>query len=117
MGRAGLLPPGAEVGEERLAGGGRDIVLPQPADGGEGAAHLVQVVAAPRTAGEVRLETGTLRVRQGVLQVVGNQLDEFLTAQIVRDGAYGVTLPPDSAPVRDAPLNGRGGAAPVDWSR
>src|ERR1700737_3477537 len=52
----------------------------------DGDAHLREVVAAVRTQREVLLEPPPVARAQGVLEIVGYQLDQLLTGHLVRFG-------------------------------
>src|SRR6266540_4086612 len=76
--------PSAERVQERLLRSGREGLSREAPSELRGLSHLRQVDATRRTVAEVHLEARPHRRRQRVLEVVRDQLDELLAAQVVR---------------------------------
>src|SRR3981081_2747219 len=75
-----------EGAEELLAQLGGDRFPLEGSGEPDGDAHLREVVAAVRTQREVLLEPPPVARAQGVLEIVGYQLDQLLTGHLLRLG-------------------------------
>ena len=77
-----LAAPRAEGGEQLVLQAGRELLGLDAAAERDRLLELIDVVAAGVALGQVRLEADPVVVRQGVLEVVGDDLDELAAGHL-----------------------------------
>ena len=109
----GVVFPAAEGVEEFGAGGGGEGVFGELAGEVDGAARLLDIVGAAGAAGEMGFKARDVGGREGVFQIFGYQLYQFLAGQFCSIHVT-VSSPSSSAPAPLAPLRAHGAKAPFD---
>jgi hypothetical protein len=74
--------PGAKGVQQPFTHRKRDRVLVEPAEESDRLPHLIEIVGAALAAGQMLVQAPARRGRQLVLEIVGDDLDEFFAGQL-----------------------------------